>query len=150
MASKMVTGLEKLGRRVAATTAEPARNERAMRGVIARCADVVPPETASITLAEAQHYLGRQIELEIESVCWRDGAHIRELADLDVLRKERDAAVVELYGTTLRTRRGFETVHGEGSGKRLLGLDTEIPDDPVRLYHTAARCRQCEDDGWGI
>ena len=76
MATKQVTGLGKLGLRVAATTADRARNERAMQGVIARCADVVPPGTTSITLEEAQYYAGRQIQFEITSVRERDNAHV--------------------------------------------------------------------------
>ena len=58
MSSKQVTGLGKLGRRVAAATADPERNTRAMTGFIVRCSDVVPPGTTSVTLAEAQYYLG--------------------------------------------------------------------------------------------
>ena len=70
-----------------------------------------------------------------------DNRNVRRLADLDAMRKERDEAVVEVYGVTLKTRQGFELTHGEGSGVRLLGLDTEVPDDPVRLFQTADRCR---------
>ena len=55
-------------RGVAAATAEQARNTRAMMGFIARCSGVVPPGTTSLTLAEAQFYLGRQIEHEIDEV----------------------------------------------------------------------------------
>ena len=55
--------------------------------------------------------------------------------------RKRDRAVVEVYGTVLKTRQGFELTHGEGSGKQLLGLDTEVPDDPARLYQMADRCR---------
>ena len=57
------------------------------------------------------------------------------------MRQERDQAVVEVYGTVLKTRQGFELTHGEGSGVKLLGLDTEVPDDPARLFHQADRCR---------
>ncbi len=141
MSSKQVTGLGKLGRRVAASTADPDRNTRAMTGFIHRCSEVVPPGTTSVTLAEAQYYLGRQIEHEIEEVRQRDNDNVRRLVDLDAMRQERDQAVVEVYGTVLKTRQGFELTHGEGSGKQLLGLDTEVPDDPVRLFQTADRGR---------
>ena len=59
MASKQVSGLGKLGRRVAAATADRARNTRAMLGFIVRCSGVVPPGTTSLTLEEAQYYLGQ-------------------------------------------------------------------------------------------
>ena len=97
MASKMVSGLGKLGRRVAAATADRARNTRAMLGFIARCYGVVPPGTTSLTLEESQYYLGRQMEHEIEQVRQSDDDNVRRLVDLDAKRKERDRAVVEVY-----------------------------------------------------
>ena len=143
MASKLVSGLDKVGHRVAAATADRDRNRRAMEGFIARCSDVVPPGTTSLTIEESQYHLGRQMEFEIEEVRRSDDDNVRQLVDLDAKRKERDRAVVEVYGTVLKTRQGFELTHGEGSGQQLLGLDTEVPDDPVRLFQTADRCR-----GW--
>ena len=141
MATKQVTGLGKLGLRVAATTADRARNGRAMQGVIARCEDVVPPGTTSITLEEAQYYAGRQIQFEITLVRERDNAHVAGLLGTHEQRRERDAATAEVYGTLLLARRAYEATHGEGTGIQLLGLDTTVPDDPLRLYQAADRTR---------
>ena len=60
MASKQVNNLVKLGTRIAASTTDEGRNDKAMRGLIERCADAVPEGTTSLTLAEAQHYVGPQ------------------------------------------------------------------------------------------
>ena len=89
MSSKMIADQRKLGRRVAATTADRPRNARAMQGVIDRCADVVPEGTTSLTLDEAQYYLGRQLEFEMEAARQRDDAHVQELVNLDAERQER-------------------------------------------------------------
>ncbi len=142
MSSKMITDQRKLGRRVAATTADRQRNDRAVQGVIDRCSDVVPEGTTSLTLEETQYYLGQQIGFEMEAARFRDDAHVKGLVDLDAKRKERDTATVELYGVSLRTRRAFESVHGEGAGKKLVGLDNEVPNDPTRLHQMVGRCRE--------
>ncbi|MCP3963546.1 MAG: hypothetical protein GY719_37395 [bacterium] len=142
MSSKQINNLGKLGSRVAAATSDPRRNRRAMAGVIARCADVVPEGTTSITLEEAQHYLGRQLEHEIRAVRGLDDDHVETLIDSRDTRRERDDASAETYGVMLNTRRAFEALFGEGSGIRLLGLDIRVPDDPRRLYQTADRCRR--------
>ena len=142
MSSKQVSNLWKLGVRVAAATSDQERNNKAMRGLIERCGEVVPEGTTSLTLAEAQFYVGRQIEVEIERLRLGDDDHVQTLVGVDAQRQARNRAVTELYGVLLRTRRAFEAVFGPGSGVKLLGLDNRVPDDPVRLYQTADRCRR--------
>ncbi len=141
MASKQVSNLWKLGTRVAAATGDPERNERAMRRLIERCADAVPAGTTSLTLAEAQYYVGKQIEIEKERLRLGDDDHVKNLVGVDAQRQARDAAVGELYDSMLRTKGAFEAVFGPGTAVKLLGLDTQVPEDPVRIYQTGDRCR---------
>ncbi len=142
MASKQVSNLGKLGVRVAASTSDPGRNNKAMLGLIERCSDVVPAGTTSLTLSEAQYYVGRQIEVEIERARLGDDDHVKKLVGVDAQRQERNAAVTEVYGVMLRTRTAFEAVFGPGTGVKLLGLETKVPEDPVRLYQTGDRSRR--------
>ena len=142
MSSKQINDLGKLGSRIAAATSDPRRNHRAMAGVIARCADVIPEGTASITLEAAHYYLGRQLEHEIRLVRKLDDDHVENLIDARDTRRERDDSATETYGVMLNTKRAVEALFGEGSGIRLLGLDTRVPDDPRRLYQTGDRCRR--------
>ena len=149
MASKLVNNLGKLGVRVAAATSDPGRHEKAMGGLIARCADVVPEGTTSLTLAEAQQAVGQQIELEIARVRRGDNEHVRKLVGVDAQRQARNQAATEVYGSMLRTRRAFDAVFGPGSSKQLLGLDvrdvTEIrvvaehDEYPLEEYEASAR-----------
>ena len=141
MASKLVNNLGKLGIRVAAATSDPGRNEKAMRGLIARCAEVVPEGTTSLTLVEAQLYVGQQIELEIARLRRGDNEHVRKLVGVDAQRQARNQAATEVYGSMLRTRRAFDAMFGPGSSKQLLGLDTRVPEDPQQLLQTGDRCR---------
>ncbi len=141
MASKLVNNLGKLGVRVAAATSDPERNDKAMRGLIERCADVVPEGTTSLTLAEAQFFVGRQIELEIATLRRGDNEHVRKLVGVDALRQARNEAATEVYGSILRTRGAFEAVFGPGSSKKLLGLETRVPVDPEQLFQMGDRCR---------
>ncbi len=140
MASKQVSNLWKLGARVAASTADQGRNDRAMAGLIERCADVVPEGTTSLTLAEAQFYAGRQIEVETERLRAGDDDHVKNQVGVDAKRQARNDGVTEVYGVILRIKSAFEAVFGPGSSAKLLGLDTRVPDDPVRLYQTGERC----------
>ena len=142
MASKQVSNLWKLGTRVAAATSAPERNNKAMLGLIERCADVVPEGTTSVTLAEAQLFIGRQIEVETKRLRLGDDDHVKTMVGVDAQRQARNNAVTELYGSILRTRTAFEAVFGPGTSVKLLGLDTQVPDDPVRLYQTGDRCRR--------
>ncbi len=142
MASKLVSHRWKLGVRVAAATGDAVRNDRAMLGLIARCSDVVPPGTTSLTLAEAQYYVGRQIEVETLRLRLGDDDHVKKLVGVDALRQARNGAVTELYGVLLRTKGAFDLVFGPGTSVKLLGLDTRVPDDPVRLYQTGDRTRR--------
>ncbi len=142
MASKLVSHRWKLGVRVAAATGDAVRNDRAMLGLIARCSDVVPPGTTSLTLAEAQYYVGRQIEVETLRLRLGDDDHVKKLVGVDALRQARNGAVTELYGVLLRTKGAFDLVFGPGNSVKLLGLDTRVPDDPVRLYQTGDRTRR--------
>ncbi len=142
MASRQVSKLWKLGIRVAAATGDQERNDKAMIGLIERCADVVPEGTTSLTVSEAQYYVGRQIEFETEKLRRGDDDHVKKLVGVDAQRQARNGAVTEVYGVLLRTRGAFEAVFGPGTSVKLLGLDTRVPDDPVRLYQTADRCRR--------
>ncbi len=128
--------------RVAAATSDQGRNDKAMLGLIERCAEVVPEGTTSLTLSEAQFYVGRQIQVEIEKVRFGDDDHVRNLVGADARRQVRNRAVTEVYSVLLRTRGAFETVFGPGTSVKLLGLDNKVPDDPVRLYQTGDRCRR--------
>ena len=141
MASKQVSDRWKLGMRVAAATSDPARNEKAMRGLIARCADAVPEGTASLSVAEAQYYVGRQIELDTERLRLGEHDHQKNLVGVDARRRERDAAVAEVYGVVLRTKGAFEKVFGPRTSVKLLGLDTQVPTDPARLFQTTDQAR---------
>ncbi len=113
-----------------------------MQGLIERCADVVPEGTTSLTLSEAQFYVGRQIEVETLRLRLGDDDHVKNLVGVDAQRQARNLAVAELYGVLLRTKGAFEAVFGPGTSAKLLGLDTQVPDDPERLYQTADRCRR--------
>ena len=142
MSSKMVTDLRKLGVLVTAATSDRSRNDKAMQGLLARCADVVPEGTTSATVEEAQAYIGQQIAFETEALRHYDDDHVGRLVDVDAKRSARDSGLTEAYGVVLQTRRAFEIVHGPGSGIALLGLDTTVPDDPQRFYQMADRCRR--------
>ena len=140
MASKQVRNLWQLGARVAASAADQGRNDKAMRGLIERCADVVPEGTTSLTVAEAQHYVGRQIEVETARLRAGDDDHVKTLVGVDARRQARNDAVTEVYRVVLRTKGAFEVVFGPGSSVRVLGLDTTVPADPLRLFQTGERC----------
>ena len=112
-----------------------------MRGLIGRCAEVVPEGTTSLTLTEAQLYVGQQIELEIARLRRGDNEHVRKLVGVDAQRQARNQAATEVYGSMLRTRRAFDAMFGPGSSKQLLGLDTKVPEDPRQLLQTGDRCR---------
>jgi hypothetical protein len=142
MASKMVSGTVKQGRRVAATTADRTRNQRAVRGVIELCSDVLPPGTTSLTLEEAQYYVGRQIAHGIDRLQLDDDEHLGRQVELGEERQVRDRAYAELYGLTLAAARVVEIAHGSESRQKLLGPERELPTDPVRLYQTARRCQR--------
>ncbi len=142
MASKMVSGTVKLGRRVAAAGADRARNLRVVQGVIELCSDVVPPGTTSLTLEQAQYYLGQQILHDIGRLQRDDDENVGRQVELGEERQVRDQAYTELYGLTLAAVRIAELAHGPGSRKKLLGSEGEVPTDPVRLYQTARRCQQ--------
>ncbi len=142
MASKQVRNLWQLGARVAASTAEEERNDKAMRGLIERCADAVPEGATSLTVAEAQHCVGRQIEVETARLRAGDDDHVRTLVGVDAQRQARNQAVTEVYGVVLRTKGAFELVFGPGSSVKVLGLDTTVPTDPLRLFQTAERSCQ--------
>ena len=142
MSSKMVSNLRKLGVLVTSTTSDRSRNDRVMRSLLERCADVAPEGTTTATIEEAQFFLGQQIAFETEALRLWDDSHVGQLADIDGERRVRNDALTETYDVLLRTRQAFETVHGPGSGITLLGLDTTVPDDPDRLLQVADRCRR--------
>ena len=142
MSSKLVYGTAKLGNRVAATTANPARNRRAMQGLIELCSDVVPEGTTSLTVEEAQHYLGRQIEHNIRELRAEDDDHVAQMTELGEERQLRNRSFTELYAMVLQARRAVEVLHGPDSGKKLLGFTNEVPTEPTRLRQAAERCRR--------
>ena len=142
MASKMVSDSVKLGRRVAATTADRARNQRVVQGVITLCADVVPEGTTSLSLEEAQYYVGRQIGHGMSRLENVDDENLGRQVELGEERQARDQAYTQLYGLTLAGARIVEIAHGPEARKKLLGPDGEVPTDPVRLQQTAARCQR--------
>ncbi len=142
MSSRLVHGTAKLGGRVAATTADPERNRRAMQGLIELCSDVVPAGTTSLTLEEAQHYLGRQIEHDIEELRADDDDHVAQVTGLGEERQVRDRSFTTLYAMLLQARRAVEVIHGPGSGKKLLGFTNEVPTLPAQLHQAAERCRR--------
>lgn len=140
MASRMVSGLRKLGARVASNTSDRTRNQRTVQGLIERCSDVVPEGTTTLTLDEAQFYLGQQIRFEAEALRLQDDVHEGALVQVHFDRLTKNDSYEELRATMLRTRQGYEIIHGKGSGARLMGSSNEIPDDPTRLHQMAARC----------
>ncbi len=142
MATKMVSMAVKLGRRVAAASVDRARNQRAVSGVIELCSDVLPPGTTSLTLEEAQYYVGRQIAHGIDRLQEGDDEHLGRQVELNGERQVRDRAYTQLYGLTLAAVRIVEIAHGPESRQKLLGPEREVPTDPVRLHQTARRCRR--------
>ena len=138
----MVSRAVKLGRRVAATSADRERNLRVVQGVIELCSDVLPPGTTSLTLEEAQYYVGRQIAHGIDRLQQGDDENVARQVQLGEERQIRDRAYDQLYGLTLAAVRVAEIGHGPESRQKLLGPDGEVPTDPVRLHQTARRCQR--------
>ncbi len=142
MATKMVSRAVKLGRRVAAATADRGRNQRIVQGVIELCSDVLPPGKTSLTLEEAQFYVGRQIEHDLGRLQEGDDEHLGRQVELSEERRVRDRAYAQLYGLILQVLRIVEIAHGPESRQKLLGPEREVPTDPVRLHQTARRCQR--------
>lgn len=142
MSSKLVTNSGKLGIRVAANTADRNRNQRAMLGVIGRCRDVVPEGTTSLTLEEAQYYVGQQIAYEIAEASAHDDEHVGQQVSVYKQQVVRDRSFGEVYGLMLKARDAVKAIYGEAAAIDLLGRNTKVPTDPFQLHQTAARCRR--------
>jgi len=110
--------------------------------VMAEVLEEVKDLRLTLSLEETQHYVGRQMEHEMNELQLADDENVARQVELGEERQVRDLAVAKLYGLTLVAVRVVEITHGPEARQKLLGPDGEVPTDPVRLQQTAARCQR--------
>ncbi len=146
MASIMVSGQWKLALRVAAAGIDRERNEKAQQGIIERCSDVIPEGTVSLTVEEAQYYISRQIDHDMELARLSDDDNVGGEVEVLGSRLLRDESYAEVYRLMIKAKQGVQALFDSRAVSRLLGPAREVPADPVRLYQVADRCRRWLSD----
>ncbi len=96
-------------------------------------------ETAPAGEELRQVLLGRWLRQVRERLVAADEAHQKEVRKERRLRRRRDDSAAEVRGTMLDIRTTFERVYGSGLSAEVVGLESDIPRDPVVLERYARR-----------
>ncbi len=96
-------------------------------------------ETAPAQEELRQVLLGRWLRQVCERLVAADEAHQREVRKERSLRRQRDDSATGIRGTMLDIRTTFERVYGAGLAAEVVGVESDIPGDPVVLQRYALR-----------
>ncbi len=96
-------------------------------------------ETAPAQEELRQILLGRWLRQVRERLVTADEAHQKEVRKERSLRRRRDDSATEIRSKMLDIRTTFERVYGAGLTAEVVGLESDIPRDPVVLERYARR-----------
>ncbi len=136
--SKTVTDAQKLATAIEAASVEVAPQVApALEKTFAPW--VRDGETAPTQEELRQILLGRWTRQVRDRLVTADEAHQKEVRKERSLRRQRDDSATEIRSKMLDIRTTFERVYGAGLAAEVVGLESDIPRDPVVLERYAQR-----------